>query len=178
MIPKETKINIFLVLLLPFTVAAIFWALSGLDLGQIDDGLITLTALTVFCSTFLRIQLPRVNIHLTISDGLIMLCLLLYGGQAAVLLAVLEMVCGAINMRRKGVTLTAKTLLGNVQFAAISVFAASHVINAVFGSTTAVVSRGDGTSFVWLLVVLSLTLFAINMALVAMFTAIKNERSF
>src|SRR5438874_9455196 len=76
---KEKKINLFMVLLTPFALAAVIWAITGLSVQRIDGGVITLAFLTVFCSCYLRIQLPRVDIHLTISDGLIILSMLLYG---------------------------------------------------------------------------------------------------
>src|SRR5258708_35981816 len=77
---KEKSINLFTVLLSPFAIAALIWALSGIALSQINAGVMTLGVLTIFCSCYLRIKLPRADIHLTISDGLISLRMLFYVG--------------------------------------------------------------------------------------------------
>ena len=111
---KEKSINLFILALLPFSLAAVIWALSGITADRIDVGVITVAVLTIFCSVYLRIQLPRVKIHLTISDGLVILAMLLYGGQIALILALIEMAVGSLNLRRQGVTIKAKTILINI----------------------------------------------------------------
>ncbi|MFN0277658.1 MAG: putative bifunctional diguanylate cyclase/phosphodiesterase [Pyrinomonadaceae bacterium] len=175
---KEKKINLFLLLLSPFAIGAVVWAIAGLSLERIDAGVITLAVLTIFCSLYLRIQLPRVNIHLTISDGLIILSMLLYGGEISVLIALVETTLAALNLYRKGVVIKPRTILANIINAPICVFAASQVVSLIFGPTDIILQRGDGTSFVWLLAVMALTLFAVNSVLVAVFSSIKNDRSF
>ena len=175
---KEKSINLFILALLPFSTAAVIWALSGITADQIDVGVLTVAALTVFCSVYLRIQLPRVKIHLTISDGLVILAMLLYGGQIALILAVIEMAAGSLNLRRQGVTIKAKTILINVLIAPLGVFAASKAVSMIFGSTEIVLQRGDFTSFVWLLAAMSIVLFLVNSILIALFSMIKHERSF
>ncbi len=178
MISKETKINLFLLLALPFALGAIGWAISGVPAERIDAGVITLAVLTVFCSCYLRIQLPRVNIHLTISDGLIILAMLMYGGEVALLIAVIETAVASVNLLRKGVSIKLRTIVANVLIAAMSVFTASKAVFAIFGSTSVVLQRDDFTSFVWLLAVMALSLFVVNSVLVAAFSTMKNDRSF
>ncbi|HRI03841.1 MAG TPA: bifunctional diguanylate cyclase/phosphodiesterase [Pyrinomonadaceae bacterium] len=174
--PKDKKINIFLAVLAPFSLAALAWALMGIPAGRIDTGVITLTVLTVFCSCYLRIQLPRVNTHLTISDALIMLAMLIYGGEIAVLLAIVETTAASLNIMRKGVPIKVKTIFFNVMTNAIAVFAAAKAVWFIFGSTDLVLQRGDFTSFIWLLTVMAAALFAVNSGLVAVFSAIKQNK--
>jgi diguanylate cyclase (GGDEF)-like protein len=178
MISKDKAINLFIALLTPFAIAAVVWALMATTAEKINSGVITVTALTVFCSLYLRIQLPRVNIHLTISDGLIILTMLLYGGEIAVLLAVIEMAVGSLNIYLKGLPMRPRTALLNTYFAALSVFAASKAVSFIFGSTELILQRGDFTSFVWLLGVMALTMFLVNSVLVAVTSSLKKEQSF
>ncbi|MEQ1923559.1 MAG: bifunctional diguanylate cyclase/phosphodiesterase [Pyrinomonadaceae bacterium] len=173
---KDKKINIFLAILAPFSLAALAWALMGISAGRIDTGVITLTVLTVFCSCYLRIQLPRVNTHLTISDALIMLAMLLYGGEVAVLLVIVETAVASLHLMRQGVRIKVKTIFFNVMTNAIAVLAAAKAVWFIFGSTDLVLQRGDFTSFVWLLAVIAVALFAVNSGLVAVFSAIKQEK--
>lgn len=178
MISKENKINLFLILSAPFALAAIAWAIAGVSRDKIDGGVVTLGVLTVFCSCYLRLQLPRVNIHLTISDGLIMLSLLLYGGEISLLIAVVETTLAAINLFRKGVVIKPRTIVANVLIAAISVFVAAKVVFLIFGSPAIVLQRNDSTSFIWLLAIMAVSLFIVNSVLVAVFSSVKNDRSF
>ncbi len=159
-------------------IAAVGWAVTGLSAERVDAGVITLGILTVFCSCYLRIQLPRVNLHLTISDGLIILSMLLYGGEISLIIAVIETAFASINLLRKGVSIKPRTIVGNVLIAAISVFAASKAVALVFGPTGLILQRGDFTSFVWLIGLMSLSLFVVNSLLVAVLSALKNDRSF
>ena len=102
---KEKSVNIFIAVLAPVAIGVIAWAVMGIPANRVDSGVIMVAALTIFCSWYLRIQLPRVNIHLTISDALVMLGMLLYGGEIAVILAVFEMTAGALNLRRQGLAI-------------------------------------------------------------------------
>ena len=178
MLSKEKSINLFIAVLSPFAIAAVGWAILGITAERIDAGVITVAILTVFCSCYLRIQLPRVNIHLTISDGLIMLSMLLYGGEVALLLAVIETTLASLNIYRQGVVIKPKTILVNTYFAAIAVFVAAKAVSMIFGSTELILQRADPTSFVWLLAVMALSLFTVNSLFVAAYSSLKKEQSF
>ena len=154
------------------------WSLVNINPAQIDAGLITLVLLTIFCSYFLRIQLPRTDIHLTLSDGLIILCILIYGGPVSVVLAACETAIAALNLRRRRGPVGAHAILANVSFAIISVFAASIVTGWVFGPFATILDRRDLTSFVWILSSLALSMFVVNSILVAVYASLKNDRSF
>lgn len=177
MISKDKKINIFLAALTPFAVATMVWAIRGLSIERLDTGVVTVAALTIFCSFYLRIQLPRVNIHLTISDSLVILAMLLYGGEIAVILAALEMAVGSFYLRRQNVKISVKTIVINVMIAPIAVFCSMKAIGLIFVSSDLVLQRGDLTSFVWLLAVMAGSMFLVNSALVAVFTAVKQSKS-
>lgn len=178
MLSREKSINIFIAVLTPIALAAIIWALRGISVESIDSGVVTLAALTVFCSCYLRIQLPRVSLHVTISDGLIILSMLLYGGEIGVLIAVVETTLASLNILRQCVAIKPKTIVLNVYFAAIAVFAASKATTYVFGSIELVRGRDDITSHIWLVGLMALAMFLVNSILAAVFASLKTERSF
>ena len=178
MLSKERSINIFIALLTPIAIAAVVWALRGISGDQIDSGVITLAVLTVFCSCYLRIQLPRVNIHVTISDGLVILAMLLYGGEIALLIAVIETTLASLNILRQGVSIKPKTIVLNSYFAAIAVFAASKVISFIFLPVELIRQRNEPTAIIWLVAVMALSMFLVNSIFVALFSSLKKERSF
>lgn len=177
-VSKEKYINLFIAILTPFAIAAVVWAVLGITVEQIDAGVITLAALTVFCSCYLRIQLPRVNIHLTISDGLIILSMLMYGGEIALLIALIETTVASLYIRRQGVSIKPKTILVNSYFAAIAVFVATQAVWIMFGPSENIRQRDDLASFIWLVGVMTLSLFLVNSVLVAVYSSLKKEISF
>ncbi len=178
MLSKEKSINIFIAVLTPLAIAAVVWALRGISADKIDSGVITLAVLTVFCSCYLRVQLPRVNIHLTISDGLIILSMLLYGGEITLMLAVIETTLASLNILRQGVSIKPKTIVLNSYFAALSVFVAAQVVSLIFVSVEVVRERNNLTADIWLVALMAGAMFLVNSILVAIFSSLKKERSF
>ena len=174
---QDRLINIYLVSLIPIAAFAVGWALLNDPLQHFDGGFAALGLLTIFSSCWLRIQLPRTNVHLTISDALIILSMLLYGGSITILLALIEVAAASINLRFRGAEIRPKTIAINVAAAPIGVFAAYHAAIILFGPLDQVVARNDYTSLIWLLLTVSLTLFAINSATVSIFAAIKTKKS-
>src|SRR4051794_25066908 len=175
MTSKEKNTNLFTLALLPIGVGAVVWAIKGLPVDKVDPGVITLALLTVFCSCYLRVQLPRLNIHLTLSDALIMIAMLLYGGEISVLLAVVPTGLASFSLLRQGVTIKKRTILVNVLIAAIAVFAAAQAITRIFGPTDLILQRGDFTSFVWMLAVMAATLFLVNSILISVYAAVRER---
>ena len=163
--PKERKdrtINLYLWLLLPFGIAAFGWAIWQFPIRRVSVPLIALSIVTIFFSSYLRIQLPRTKIHLTVSDGLIFLSLLIYGGEVTVLLAVLETAFTSLNFRRQGVVIKLKTVVINILIAAISAFVTAIAVVSIFG-TPEVLMAGFGTaSFFWALTTMALSQFLLN----------------
>jgi diguanylate cyclase (GGDEF)-like protein len=163
--------------LLPAGLFAVVWAIYYFPYEKIDAGLIVLSGIMIFFSSYLRIQLPRTKIHLTISDALIIVALLTYGGEISVLLAALESCSTSLNLRSQGVTIKTKTVGLNVLIAAVSVFITSHVAGYFFGAFTSSFEAKDLTAFVVLLVLMGLSQFAVNSVLVSLFISIKSETS-
>ena len=154
---KEKNINLFLLAIAPFGIGSVVWSILRLPPGRIDSGVITLTLLAVFCSSYLRIRLPRFNVHLTISDALIIISLFFYGGEVTVLVAVAETAVASFNLLRQGVVTKKRTILVNVFIAAIAVFATSETVSRIFGPTDIILQRADFTSFIWLLTAMAIS---------------------
>ncbi|MEP6847296.1 MAG: EAL domain-containing protein [Acidobacteriota bacterium] len=172
---KERTTNLYLWMLLPAGVGAMLWAGWGIRLESFNRGLIGLAFVTIFLSSYLRIQLPRTKIHLTISDALIFLSLLMYGGQVAVIIAVLETSFASWNLRRQGVSMRPKTVVINILITAISVFVTWAAVFLTFGSTDISTLASNNNSFIWMLAVMALAQFCVNSLCVSAFVAIKSE---
>jgi hypothetical protein len=88
-------------------------AVSIINLGdeKLDLKFLILAPVTIFFSSYLRIQLPRTKIHLSVSEVLVFYTLFVYGSGAAVLLTGLESLYTSLNLRRQGITIGNKTIL-------------------------------------------------------------------
>lgn len=173
---KERIINVYIALLVPFGLTAVLWAVIGFPYETVGFGVAALALVTIFLSSSLRIQLPRHNVHLTISDALIISTLVVFGGEVAVLLAAAETAYTSHTFRKAGVAIKTRTILMNIVIATIAVFAASMVVKAIVGNSPALETAKDIPQFAFLLVCVALTLFVINTLCVTPFLAMKHER--
>ena len=128
--------NAYIALLIPAAIVAIGWAIYNFSGELIDWRLGGLAVVTVFFSSFLRIQLPRTKIHVTTSDAAIILAFIWYGGETAIILSFLETAYTTLSYRRQGGTIRYKTILINVIVAVTSVFVTTMVVRGIFGSVS------------------------------------------
>ena len=72
-----------------------------LPLHRLDVRFLLLALATVCIGSRLSIQIPRVKAHISVSDTFIFLTLLLFGGEAAILLATVEALCSSVRISTK-----------------------------------------------------------------------------
>ena len=173
---KNRNINIFSIALLPFGLAAVAFAIYNFPVEKISWTLLIFSVVTVFFSSYLKITLPRVEMHLTLSEAMIFFALLFYGGETAILLAALESLYGSLSMKREGVYMGNNTIGFNVVVAIIATFASALIINQVFTAPEMLIHESN-TAFVKVLLVMVVTQFAIGSILVSIFTSIKTEKN-
>ncbi|MEO8572334.1 MAG: bifunctional diguanylate cyclase/phosphodiesterase [Pyrinomonadaceae bacterium] len=175
---KRSLENIYIALLSPVAVYALGWALYNFPSSVVDMRLGGLAIITVFFSSFLRIQLPRTKIHVTTSDAAIILTFLWYGGETAIILSFLEAAFTSVSYRRQGGNIGYKTILINIMVAVVGLFATTVIVHAMFSSEAPqVVEAGDVTQMILLLAVMGFALFLFNSTLVSLFIAAKTEKS-
>ncbi len=175
---KKATCNSALLLLAP-GIVSLGWAIYGFPTEKIGRGLITLAVVTVFFSTLLRIELPRTNLQLTVSDSLVFLALLFYGGEAAVILSMLEAGCSSLYVSpthpARGFR-SWRAILTNVLIAAFSTFVTAAVVKMMFEPSASIIERGDNGRLFLLLAVMALTQFTVNTFLAAAHVAEKTGR--
>ncbi|MDQ3130751.1 MAG: EAL domain-containing protein [Acidobacteriota bacterium] len=174
---KEKYIKLYLAVIVPLGIVAVLWAVGNFPLEQISISLAVLSIVTVFFGSYLRIQLPHTKIHLTVSDALIILSLLIYGGEVAVLLASFECFFTTLNLRRKAVNIKNRTILLNVAVAAFSTFVTAIAVKIFFLSPPEIVAGGTNTEFIILLTVMAVSQFVVNSICVAVYISLKSEKT-
>jgi len=161
---------------MPAAVGALGWAVYNFPTERLDWGLGGLAVITVFFSSFLRIQLPRTKIHVTTSDAAIILSFLWYGAEVALILSCLESAFTSISYRTQGGTIHFKTILVNIVNAVVTLFITSVAVMALFGHAPEVMEGGDITQLIMMLALMAFSLFILNSALVSLFFAAKSGK--
>src|SRR4030095_1274809 len=109
-------------------VGALLFSVGTLPVARLDVRFLLLGVL-VCVSSHVAVRIPRVSGRITVSDTLIFLTLLLYGGAAAVLLSALEGVYASLRISRKPIT-----ILFNAAVLALSTFLTATALRALFGA--------------------------------------------
>jgi diguanylate cyclase (GGDEF)-like protein len=174
----EKYIKYYLALILPLGLAAVGWSLYDFPVQKISADLIVLSVITVFFGSSLRIQLPRTKIHLTVSDALVILTFLIYGGEIAILLAAFEALVTTLNFRRKGVSIKVRTIFLNVATASIAAFTTALIANLIFTSPSDIAIRGTAVPLVALLMTTALSQFVVNAVCAGIFISLKSDKNF
>ena len=174
---KQRNLNLYSAGVLPFGVAAIVWAIYNFPVEKISAGLVTLSIVTIFFSSSLRLQLPRTKIYLTFSDALIIISLTIFGSEVAILMAASESLFTSLNFRRQGIPIKARTLLFNVALAAISVFLTAVAVYYLFGSAESVLNSGSNAQLFEMMMVMAAVQFVVYSVGVSVFFAFKSEKS-
>src|SRR5207248_8766605 len=102
-----------------------------LPFKKLNVFLLLLALLTVLFGARVAIRLPRINTNITLDDTFIFLTLLLYGTQAAVLLAAVSGCFSALRISKKP-----RIILFAGAALACSIFLTGEVLNRTFKDAT------------------------------------------
>jgi signal transduction histidine kinase/ActR/RegA family two-component response regulator len=145
---------------------AIVFSAASLPLERLDLRFLLL-GLLVCVGSHGAVRIPRVSGRITVSDTLVFLTLLLYGGAAAVMLSALEGVYASLRISRKPLT-----ILFNAAVLALSTFLTAAALRALFG--TADLAGDDYTpSSLVAVFVMALVQYAANTGLIAVEKSLK-----
>lgn len=148
-------------------------SLRGLQTAQIDLQLLLLAFGTLVFGSRIGVQIPHVKAEITVSDTFIFLILLLYGGEAAVLLAAVEALCSSMRFASKWLT-----RLFNSALLACSTFVTAWVIHLCFGSIKEM-ARGSFTgNFIVALFLMASVQYVTNSGLAALRESMKRNQPF
>jgi diguanylate cyclase (GGDEF)-like protein len=112
-------------------VAAVAYSAYWLPRPKFDLRFMLLATVMMLVSSRLSIQIPRVNINITVSDTFVFLVLLLYGGFAGILLALGDGLFSGLRISK-----TPVTVLFNSAMMVCSTFLTIVVTQMIFGSVS------------------------------------------
>ena len=123
--------------------AASVFSAYHLSLGTLDLRFLLLALITLGLGSRLSIQIPRLSSHISVSDTLIFLTMLLYGGDAAILLAAAEAFFSSLTFSKKPMTITF-----NSAVMACTTFLTVWTLRFCFGTITALPQDGFSANFI------------------------------
>ncbi len=160
-----------------WTVAAVgvvVYAVSAyhLPINRLDLRFLLLALITIAIGSRIAVEIPRVSGRITVADTFIFLTMLLYGGEAAVLLAAAEGTCSSLRISRKP-----RTILFNAAVMACATYLTVNVLHYSFGTILALPYGEYSANFVIALCVMALVQYIVNSGLIAIAQSYKINRT-
>src|SRR6185295_11956476 len=81
--------------------ACVLYAAYTLPRGIIDGYFLLLTLITAVLGSRIAIRIPKISGNITVEDTFVFITLLIYGGEAAVIIGALSGICSALRISRK-----------------------------------------------------------------------------
>ncbi len=171
---NKERLQDFYLRLVPAAGAAIcLYCFAWFDAAIIDVRFLLLATVTLCFGSRLGIEFSKHRIPVTVSDSFIFLALLLYGTEAAVLLAAAEAFCSSFRFTKLWLI---RSFNGGLL--AVSTFVTAEVVRHAFGPPVAI-GRGEVSgNFVTAVCVMACVQFLVNSALPALRQSMKLGASF
>src|SRR6266436_3673540 len=159
--------HIFVWIVIIAGAAAVAFSGAHLSFAQLDVRFLLLALATVLIGPRLSIQIPRVKAHISVSDTFVFLSLLLFGGEAAILLATAEALCASLRIGCR-----VRTYLFNAAVMACATFLTVWTLRLLFGET---ITWRDlySQNYLIAICVMAVVQYLGNSILVAISTALK-----
>ncbi|HEX7314713.1 MAG TPA: ATP-binding protein [Pyrinomonadaceae bacterium] len=152
--------------------AACLFSAWGLRWSQLDWSFAAVAFVAVCVGARAIVKIPRVKGEVTATDTFVFLTMLLYDGEAAVLLAVVEALVSSVR-----ITKTWLTVFFNAGLMGCSTFAAVWAARALFGPIPTAVTGEFTARGIGLLCALALVQYATNSGLAAVREALRDSKS-
>jgi diguanylate cyclase (GGDEF)-like protein/PAS domain S-box-containing protein len=170
---KEQLNKPFMWLIIAAGAAVCVLSVHRLQTANIDVQLLLIAFATLVFGSRIGVQVPHIKAEITVSDTFIFLILMLYGGEAAVLIAAVEALCSSMRFANKWFTRAFNSAL-----LACSTFVTAWVIQLCFGSIKEM-ARGSYTgNFIVALFLMASVQYITNSGLAALRESMKRNRPF
>lgn len=158
--------SLYMLIVIVAAAIALWYSVIHLPIERLDARFVVLFLLTIAISSRLTVRIPRTSGHISVSDTFFFLTILLYGGEAAVLLAAAEALCSATRFSRKAIVF-------NSAMIACSTFITFVVTRALFGDLSTLHHGAFSGKFMLALCVMACVQYASNSTMAAIYTSLK-----
>ncbi len=136
------------------------------------DLLFLLLAVATVITSHITVPLPGVNGRITVSETFIFLTMLLYGGEAAIILAAVDGFCSSRLISRKPITLAY-----NAAQLSVSTFVTVLVLRLFFGDVVNLTHGDFSVNFIIAVCIMGLVQHVCNSLLASIAQALKHDQS-
>lgn len=143
------------------------------DTAALDWTLLLVFAASVAFGRWLIIKIPNGNAEISIVDSIIFLTMLLYSGEAAIMLAVAESLFERVRFNNKPIT-----ILMSGATMACSTFVTLRVVELFFGRPEQIARTASTLLFTTAACVIALAQYLSNSIIVAVAVALRNNKRF
>ncbi len=150
---------------------ALLYSSFDLNVNKLDTQFAILLGLTLLVSSRIIVPIPQFSSQISVSDTLVFLMLLLYGGEAAIIVASTEAALSSLKFSRKP-----RTILFNWGCAALSVFVTSSLLQLFFGDIISLSTRPVSAGFGAVICTMALAHYVCNSGMVAICAALKTNQ--
>src|SRR5438105_45619 len=171
--PRKPLTKAYMLVIIASAAAVATYSAIHLPVARLDMRFLALTILTITISSRLTVRIPRISGHISVSDTFFFLTILMYGSEAAVLLAAAEALCSSMRFSRKAIHIKPLTIVFNSAMMACSTFVTVMVVSFLFGNITALRYGHFSGAFVAALCVMALVQYVSNSSLAAIYTSLK-----
>ena len=159
---QRKPIDLFGLLVIALGTACGVYAGVFLDVTALNFGYGVILLVTFTCSSYLIVKIPGTKGEITVSDSLIFLTLLLYGGEAAILLAVADGLSASIRITKRPLPFAF-----NPAVMACSTFATVQATRLCFGSAREATLEAFSARYIGLICVIAFVQYIVNSGLAA-----------
>ncbi len=167
---RKSTARPYMYMIITLGAAVALWSLIQLKLDELDLRFLILALVTIGLASRIAIQIPRISGQITVSDTFIFLTMLIYGGEAAILLAAAEGVCSSLRISRKPITVAF-----NSGMMALATFLTVCTLRYFFGPLQELAHGDYSGLFVMAIYVMALVHYIANSGLVAVAQALKTD---
>ena len=168
--PASNAINYYVALTILAGAAIFIYAAATLPVDSLDTRFLILAGCTILLASRVLIRIPTIKSHIAVSDIFVYLTLLLFGGEAAILLSAVDTFFSALRFCKKY-----RTILFNTAALTIST-AVVYGVLVISGLYSEPQLHGQAPYFRDFLLALSLmalTQFAVNTVLASLYDSLK-----
>ena len=170
MVQKEDRaLNIYRKVVIGLGAAALLFTISRLSLADLSPSYLLYSVLTIAVASRVGVKIPGVKGFISVSDTFIFLSILLYGGEAGILLAAADAVIPAYKLAK-----TKTTLIFNVAVFAASTFATVWIPRLLLGMPEGMPSGVITSDYMITVCLMGLIQYVFNSGLIAVAAALRS----
>src|SRR5688572_7699039 len=151
---------------------ALLISLARLDLRELGFSFVFFSIITLVFASRIVVQIPRVKGFISVSDTFIFLSILLFGGEAGILLAVADAFLPAYKLSK-----TRLTLLFNISVFAVSTFAAVWIPRLILGPLKGLSEQEFTSEYVVAICLMGFIQYVFNSGLIATGVALRAKKT-